>query len=140
MKRATCFLSVALALIPAVANAGCPATFIFGTWQAYIDQTDIAPAASYWTRCRMVTRATAGNAPWGMVEDGFCKNAYNATLPLEGGPISQIAVNSCGFTMQFTIKGTIYTVTHATMSKDGLTAAGAGHYDTGTFTIAMVKG
>lgn len=129
MKHTTVLLSVALVLVPVLANAACVQADLAGTWQTY----SVVP--SNWIRCRIDVAASSGVAI-----DASCYSAAGQPIHLLSGQLVISDPSACKFTANFAFSGGAkYRVEHGTLAADGLTGNGVGLLPRGSIIFSMTK-
>jgi hypothetical protein len=125
-KIAAVLVSAIMLCAPASAYAGCVQSDLAGTWQLYESH------GSGWNRCTLVIRKG------GSIDSATCRTSLEEAKPL----IGRFTLESephCTFSAELRIGGSVLELSHATLSRDKLTAVGVGSIGSTAFTVVMSK-
>jgi hypothetical protein len=124
--------TLACVFSPAVASAACTQADVAGTWYAYVYGVD--GGVGSWARCKLRVDAA------GDVRDIPCQTSANQSLDLTNGRITLRHGDQCAYSARFRIgPDEIYDVRHITLSRDKITAEGAGIVEGRAIIVSLTK-
>jgi hypothetical protein len=123
--------ALAIGLSPVAASAACTQADMAGTWYAYIYGVDSGVAS--WARCKL--RADAN----GDIRDIPCSTSAGVQLELTNATVTLRVGAECAYSARFKIDGVVYAVRHITLSRDKITAEGAGFVEDRAIIISLTK-